>query len=239
MRESKLFNYVSKQVGKAIADYDMLKEGDKILVAVSGGKDSLSLLNLLLYRQKFIPIQITLRAVYVDAGIPGFPLAELIRFFEENHIDYHVEKTDFLQGRSFEEIDCYQCAEARRSALFRLAEGFGFNKIAFGHHLDDIAETILMNMFFRAELGAMCPRQELFGGKITLIRPLAYVNEADIVALAQEGYVTRLDQFRCPNDETSMRRVLKNMLKELTALNPHVKKNIILSLQKIKTDYLP
>src|SRR4030042_347645 len=169
--------YISKRIGKAIIDYNMLSDGDKIAVAVSGGKDSLTLLRVLNDRRKFVPIKYELLAVHVDMGYPCQHPKILGEYFTNLGIKYHIEKIDILKGKTRKDISCFWCAWNRRKALFEAANKFGCTKVALGHHKDDIIETILLNMFFQGEISAMSPRQELFKGKIVIIRPLAYVDE--------------------------------------------------------------
>ncbi len=229
---------VSRRAGKAMGDYAMLQDGDKVLVAVSGGKDSLSLLRVFQYRQSFIPIRIELLAVYVEAGIPDFPIQELVQIFESWQIDYRIEKIDFLKGQAFFETNCFWCSWNRRKALFQLAQNLGFNKIALGHHLDDIVETILMNLFYKAEISAMRPKQELFGGNLAIIRPLAYESETSIRQFAKKEGLSAVGRCSCPHDKDSKRALIKQLLLDLERENPNIKKNIFKSLINVKKDYL-
>ncbi|MFA6378351.1 MAG: ATP-binding protein [Candidatus Omnitrophota bacterium] len=238
MRTNKDLVAISKRAGKAMGDYSMLQDGDRVLVAVSGGKDSLTLLHVLLYRQKFIPIKIKLTVIHVDLGIPGFPLAKLEKHFKELGVDYRIEKIDFLKGKDLEDIDCFWCSWNRRKALFRLARTMGYNKIAFGHHLDDIAETILLNLFFRGEISAMRPTQSMFNGKLSIIRPLAYEKEEVIIAFAKAQKFKNLCRYECPHSKSSQRATIKKILSKLQKENSSVKINILKSLQNIKEDYL-
>ncbi|MBN1913135.1 MAG: tRNA 2-thiocytidine(32) synthetase TtcA, partial [Candidatus Omnitrophica bacterium] len=169
--------YISKRVGKAIMDYRMLEEGDRIAVAVSGGKDSLAMLRVLDDRRAFVPIKYEVVAVHVDLGYPRSCAKALERYFKKIGVEYHIEKCDELKKIKKKDISCFWCAWNRRKALFEASDRLGCNKIALGHHKDDIIETILMNMFFNGEISAMCPKQELFHGKLTVIRPMAYVEE--------------------------------------------------------------
>ncbi len=229
---------ISKRMGKAIADYDMLQDNDKVIVAVSGGKDSLTLLNVMLYRQSFIPINVELLAVHIDYGIPKFPTKRLIEYFQEKKIRYIVEKIDFLKDSDIKDTNCFWCSWNRRKALFEIADRLGFNKIALAHHMDDIVETILLNMFFNGEIGAMKPKQELFGGKITIIRPLAYETEELISRLAKKEGFDDIDKFDCPNKNNSKREMVKKIISDIKKINPAVKTNIFRSLKNIKKDYL-
>ena len=229
---------VSRRAGKAIMDYQMLKEGDRVAVAVSGGKDSISLLHVLRHRQRKIPIKFEFIAVHVDFGFADFDPRRLIDYLEKENFSYLIEKVESLKDQRWEEIDCFWWSRNRRKALFELSDKQGFTKIAFGHHMDDIVETILLNQFYRGEIGAMKPRQELFGGKIVIIRPLAYEREAMMVRLAEKLQITTLGQSKCANDETSHRMMLKKMLRTLEQENPNVVKNIFRSLKRVKVDYL-
>jgi tRNA 2-thiocytidine biosynthesis protein TtcA len=229
---------ISKRAGKAMGDYSMLEDGDRVLVAVSGGKDSLTLLHVLLYRQTFIPIKVKITAVHIDSGIPGFPLAKLERYLKSLKVDYCIEKNDFLKEKRMEDIDCFWCSWNRRKALFSLAQKMGYNKIALGHHLDDIAETILLNLFFRGEMSAMKPKQILFDGKLTIIRPLAYEKEEVIRAFAKAQKFKNLCRYDCPHSKSSQRAAMKKILSRLQKENSSVKINILKSLHNIKEDYL-
>lgn len=229
--------YISKRVGKAITDYDMLSDGDKIAVAVSGGKDSLTLLRVLNDRKSFVPIKYELLAVHVDLGYPCQHPKILGKYFDSLGIKYHIEKVDILQGKTRKDISCFWCAWNRRKALFEVAKRFGCSKVAFGHHKDDIIETILLNLFFHGEISAMSPKQELFQGEITLIRPLAYVEEDMIVKFAKSAGFPH-EKCSCPNSLTSNRNKMTEIIREIERICPDVKTNIFRSVKRIKKDYL-
>lgn len=229
--------YISKRVGRAITDYKMLVDGDKIAVAVSGGKDSLTLLRILNERRKFVPIKYELLAVHIDLGYPCMHPKILGEYFKSQGIDYHIEKVDILKGKTRKDISCFWCSWNRRKALFESAVRFGCTKVALGHHKDDIIETILMNMFFHGEISAMAPNQELFKGKITIIRPLAYVEEDMIVKFAKEAGFPH-EKCSCPNSLTSNRTKVTNIIKDLKKVCPDIRTNIFRSVTRIKKDYL-
>jgi len=229
--------YISKRVGKAITDYDMLSDGDKIVVAVSGGKDSLTLLKVLLDRQKFVPIKYELMAVHIDMGYPCQHPKALAKYFKNMGVNYHIEKIDILQGKSRKEISCFWCSWNRRKALFETANRFGCTKVALGHHHDDIIETTLLNLFFQGEISTMNPKQELFKGKIILIRPLAYVEE-DMIRRFAKTLDFPHHKCACPNSITSKRTMVENIIKEVEKVCPDVKKNIFRSIKRIRKDYL-
>ncbi len=237
-KETPLFITVSKFAGKAIMEFDMIEDQDKIVVAVSGGKDSLSLLHILRHRQKVAPIQFDVCAVHVDFELSDFDPQPLVEYFKAHGFSYRVEKVASLKGQKYDEIDCFSWSRARRKALFELANKQGFTKIAFGHHMDDIAETIVLNQFYRGEIGAMKPKQELFDGKIVLIRPLAYVREDWMRDLAVELKIDSMGQSKCSFDDTSHRMKIKKMLREFENDNTPVVKNIFNSLSKVREDYL-
>lgn len=229
--------YISKRVGKAITDYGMLSEGDKIAVAVSGGKDSLTMLRVLNDRRAFVPIKYELLAVHIDMGYPCHHPKILSEYFKKLNIPFHVEHIDILKGKSRKDISCFWCSWNRRKALFEAATRFGCTKVALGHHKDDIIETILMNMFFHGEISAMSPKQELFKGKIVLIRPLAYVDEDMIVKFAKTSDFPH-HKCACPNSLTSSRSKITALIKGLKKTCPDVKTNIFRSVKRIKEDYL-
>ena len=229
---------VSKKAGKAIMQYKMIEEGDKIAVAVSGGKDSISLLHVLRDRQRISPVKFEFKAVHVDFGFADFDPKVLVEYLEREGFPYIVEKARALEGRRWEDIDCFLWSRHRRKALFVVADKMGFNKIAFGHHLDDIVETIILNQFYRGEISAMKPKQVLFGGKIAIIRPLALVREEQMIYLAKKLDILSMGQSKCANDDTSHRMIVKKMLRDFEHHNGDIVKNIFRSLHNIKTDYL-
>jgi len=229
---------VSKKAGKAIMDFGMIQEGDKIAVAVSGGKDSLSLLHVLRHRQRISPVKFSFTAVHIDFAFDDFDPQPLIEYFKQQEFSYFLKQVDDLNGQRYEDIDCFIWSRHRRKALFQLADQEGFTKIAFGHHLDDITETIILNQFYRGEIGAMRPVMSLFNGKVIIIRPLTYVRERDMVALAKALNIHTMGQSKCANDDTSHRMIIKNMLREFERNNPAVVPNIFRSLQNIRTEYL-
>ena len=229
--------FISKRVGKAIMDYDMIADGDKIAVAISGGKDSLTLLHVLNDRKKFVPIKYDLLAVHVDMGYPCHHPKILSEYFKKLDIEFHVEKIDILKGKTRKDISCFWCSWNRRKALFEVTDRFKCSKLALGHHRDDIIETTLLNLFFQGEISSMNPKQELFKGKIKIIRPLAYVEEDLIVKFAKS-----LDfphhKCSCPNSITSKRTTVEKIIKELQKICPEVKTNIFKSIKRIKKEYL-
>ncbi|MFP4473081.1 MAG: ATP-binding protein [Candidatus Omnitrophota bacterium] len=238
-KPTKLYHTVSRRVGKALREYEMIKDGDRVIVAVSGGKDSLALLEMLRYRQCFSPVRYELVVVFVDMDVPNFPREDLRTYLQEIGVPYFFEQADIVQDGTWDDVECYHCSQLRRKRLFQAAEREGCSKIALGHHMDDIAETILLNMCFRGDIAAMCPRQDLFSGRLSLIRPLAYIQEREIMTLSEQGWFPILPDHACPNDQQSQRVVLKEIIQRLEKENPVVKKNIIGSLRRIKKDYLP
>ncbi len=229
--------YISKRVGRAIIDYKMLSDGDKIAVAVSGGKDSLILLKVLNDRKSFVPIKYDILAVHIDLGYPRSFAKPLEKYFKKIKVKYHIQKVDVLKKTDKKDISCFWCSWNRRKALFEAAHRLGCTKIALGHHKDDVIETILMNLFFQGEISAMSPKQELFKGKITLIRPLVYVEEYMIKRFAKEEALP-IANCICPNSITSNRTKMANIIKDLKKICPDVKTNIFRSIKRIKEDYL-
>ncbi len=229
--------YISKGMGQAMVDYKMLAAGDKIAVAVSGGKDSLTLLHFLLLRQAFVPLKYSVIAIHIDFGYPKSIAARLEKYFKKLKVDYRIIKSDILKKTPKNKINCFWCSWNRRKELFIAADKLGCTKIALGHHLDDIVETILMNLFFRGEFSSMVPKQELFSGKITLIRPLAYIEE-DLIRDFAKVIKFKIDPCVCPQALVSNRKKIGLIIKQLKKICPDIKKNIFRSLKRVKKDYL-
>jgi tRNA 2-thiocytidine biosynthesis protein TtcA len=226
-------------MGKAIHRYGLIQEGDRILVGVSGGKDSLSLLHLLHERSKRVPIHYDLFPVYIDLGFDSGRAEILKKYFESEELTYHVEFTDIgrrANSPENRENPCFLCSWERRKRLFHLAHRFKCNKIALGHHKDDIIETLLLNIFYSAEISTMLPLQSLFKGKITLIRPLALIEEKKIGRFAREMKLP-FGPSGCPSSGKTKRKVIKDLIETLSKKDRRVKGNIFRSLSNIKLDY--
>ena len=164
-----------KKVNKAVLEYDLIENGDRIVVAVSGGGDSLSLLQLLQMRQRSVPEKVDLIAVHVydDVGPDERLRIDLEAWFQASRVEYAFEPLELPAGEP-RPLTCFRCTWHRRKALFLTADRLNCNKVAFGHHADDVVETALLNLFYSGRLESMEPRVEFFGGKITVIRPLIY-----------------------------------------------------------------
>lgn len=234
---TKLGSYISNRIGRAIADYNLIEDNDKILVAVSGGKDSLSLLKLLNERRRWAPVNYELFAAHIETD---FRCAECVhteklkKIFDLYGIPGIFEKIKIRDKNK--KISCFWCSWNRRKALFTLADKLGCRKVAFGHHQDDINETLLLNMLYHGEFSAMNPRQELFAGKIVIIRPLCYVGEDALRKYAKESkFPSQL--CKCPNSQVSKRRVMKNFINEIEKDCPYVKLNIFRSIGRVNEEY--
>jgi tRNA 2-thiocytidine biosynthesis protein TtcA len=228
---SKLGFFISKKVGRAICDFNMLADGDRVAVGVSGGKDSLSLLKILEERRRIVPIKYKVVALHLDMGYGGMPSGILKRHFQANGYEYHIKKINILDtvdGDS-KRINCFWCSWNRRKHLFLLAHKYGCRKLALGHHKDDIIHTLLLNMFFQGDVSSMAPRQEMFKGEITIIRPLAYVEEKELARFAKELGLP-LASCRCPNAQNNKRILMRQIVNKLEKICPQVKTNLFRSI---------
>jgi len=227
-------------MGKAIHQYGLIADGDRIMVGVSGGKDSLTLFHLLNERRKRVSIHYELVPVHIDLGFGSDRSKILKEFFESKGLFYHIEQTDIgRRANSSEnrENPCFLCAWERRKRLFHLAHHFKCNKIALGHHKDDIIETFLLNIFYSAEISTMLPIQSLFRGKITLIRPLALIEEKKIERFAKQMNLP-FGPSGCPVSGKTKRKEIKELIEGLEKKNRKIRGNIFRSLSNIKMEYL-
>jgi tRNA 2-thiocytidine biosynthesis protein TtcA len=226
-------------MGKAIHHYGLIQDGDRILVAVSGGKDSLALLHLLHERRKRVPIDYELIPVHIDLGFGLNQQESLKGFFEARGLSYRIEQTqigNLAHSRENRENPCFLCSWERRKLIFQLAHRLNCNKIAFGHHKDDIIETFLLNIFYSAQVGTMLPRQAIFKGKMTIIRPLALIEEKKIRRFAAEMALP-FGPGGCPSSGKTKRREIKELLETLERKNRRIKGNIFRSLSNINLEY--
>jgi len=218
----------------------MISDGDRILVGLSGGKDSFTLMWLLNERLERIPINYELFAVYIDPGFEeGFsePLAE---YWNRTGFELIIEDTDFgilAHSSQNRENPCFLCSRLRRKRLFEIADELGCNKLALGHNKDDIIETLFMNICYAGEISTMMPSQSFFQERFTLIRPLAFVDEDVIRRFAKEkGCPDFINP--CPSAKVSKRQEIKRLLQQLYRSNRKVKGNIFRAMSRVKTDYL-
>jgi tRNA 2-thiocytidine biosynthesis protein TtcA len=230
--------FITKKTGKAVWDYKMISDGDKIILAVSGGKDSLCLLRIMQERLKFVPITYELIACHVDMGFSWVNTDILRTHFEKEGISYMIIEPPPAWQEQKDAFDCFWCSWNRRKAIFDLAGKIGANKIAFAHHMDDIIETMLLNLFFQGEIGTMMPYQDMFDGELAIIRPLAYVEEYELTRLSSLLKLPVIASS-CPHGDVSKRALVKGIVGNLRQHNRNVKKNIFRSLTRIRQDYLP
>ena len=227
-------------LGKAIREYDMIENGDRVAVAVSGGKDSFSLLYMLKERLAWIPIRYELLAVHLDMGFEGTQPQRIEQACHQIGIPFYMEKTDYgikAHGPDNKENPCFLCSWLRRKHLFQLATTLNFSKIAFGHNKDDIIETLFLNLFFSGELSTMLPKQSLFKGSLTIIRPLAFLEENRIKQFSVRKGLPEIAN-PCPSARNSARKEIKDFLSVFYARNRKIKGNIFHALSHVRPEYL-
>lgn len=234
------YKSLNRAVGRAIHDYDMIQEGDRILLGLSGGADSLTLAWLLAERRRRVRVRYELEAAYVDPGFEGGAGDALQPFCDRLEIPLRIELTDFgLIGHSPEnrENPCFLCAHLRRKRMFEIAAERRCNKLALGHNKDDLIETLFLNMCFSGEISTMRPAQALFEGRFTLIRPLAYAEGSLIRRFAGE-YRLPVVPNPCPSATNSRRSEIKSLLQDLYRRNRKIKGNIFRAMRHVKPEYL-
>ncbi len=237
---STTYKSLNRALGKALHGYQMISDGDRILVGVSGGADSLSLMWLLSERRARIPIHYELFAVYIDSGFEGSFGSPLSDYCRQLGFSLRVEYTDYgLQGHSAanRENPCFLCSRLRRKRLFEIAAELGCNKLALGHNKDDIIETLFINICYAGEISTMLPAQAFFQQRFTVIRPLAFADEKLIRRFARDQNFPEFEN-PCPTSRTSKRREIKILLQQLYRSNPNVKGNIFRAMRHVKPEYL-
>jgi len=214
---------------RAIDEYKMIREGDKVAVGLSGGKDSVTLLYILAGLRRFYPEKFDLCAIHVDMGLKGTDPAEqqaMADLCRELDVEYRVEKTDIAEiifDVRKETNPCSLCAKMRRGALNNIAIEMGCNKLSLGHHADDLIETLFLSMFFEGRLSTFAPVSYMDRSEMTLIRPMIYINEADIASFAKDKPVLHNP---CPADKHTQREYIKRLLADIKKDIPFVKRRI-------------
>jgi tRNA 2-thiocytidine biosynthesis protein TtcA len=229
-------------VGRAIADFDLIRPGDRILVGVSGGKDSFTLLYLLQQLLKSAPIDFSLVACNLDQGHPGFPAAQLEAYLRSTGAEvamlredtYSIVKRLVPEGQT----SCSVCSRLRRGILYNAAQELGCTKIALGHHRDDLIESLLMSMLFTGKLRSMPPRLRSDDGRNTVIRPLCYAAEAEIAEFAREKKFPIIPCDLCGSQENLQRKRVKALLTGMEAEHPGVRASLLAAMGNVMPEHL-
>ncbi|CAN5683905.1 tRNA 2-thiocytidine(32) synthetase TtcA [soil metagenome] len=239
---TKLSKRLHRQVGQAIVDFGMIEEGDKVMVCVSGGKDSYALLDILTNLRQRAPISFDLIAVNLDQKQPGFPEHVLPEYLRSREVPFHIESQDTYsivkriipEGKTM----CSLCSRLRRGILYRVAGELGATKIALGHHRDDMIQTLLMNMFFGGKMKGMPPKLMSDDGKNIVIRPLAYVAETDLEKWAVHREFPIIPCTLCGNQENLQRVQIKQMLREWDRKFPNRIDNMLNAMGNVVPSHL-
>ncbi|MEH6591524.1 MAG: tRNA 2-thiocytidine(32) synthetase TtcA [Halioglobus sp.] len=239
---NKLQKRLRRNVGNAITDYKMIEESDVVMVCVSGGKDSFAMLDVLLGLQKTAPINFEIVAMNLDQKQPGFPVEVLPNYFESIGVPYYILDKDtysvVLEKVPEGKTTCGLCSRLRRGTLYSFAEKIGATKIALGHHMDDMVETLFLNMFYGSRLKAMPPKLRSDDKRNVVIRPLAYCREADLQALSDiKGYPI-IPCNLCGSQENLQRQNIKSMLQQWDRDQPGRVQNIFRSIQNVSPSQL-
>lgn len=242
LENHKLEKRLCREVGRAITDYAMIEEGDRVMVCLSGGKDSYGMLDILLKLQARAPVNFELIAVNLDQKQPGFPEEVLpaylsalgVKFHIENQDTYSIVKRVIPEGKTM----CSLCSRLRRGILYRVADELGATKIALGHHRDDILQTLLLNMFFGAKLKGMPPKLVSDDGRHVVIRPMAYVAEKDLARWAEVKQFPIIPCTLCGSQENLQRKQVGNLLREWEQKFPGRIENMFNALQNVVPSHL-
>jgi len=239
---NKLHKRLCRLVGQAIGDFNMIEDGDKVMVCLSGGKDSYALLDILMTLRERAPIHFDIVAVNLDQKQPNFPPEVLPAYLTQLDIPFHIENQDTysIVKRLIPEgkTTCSLCSRLRRGILYRVADELGCTKIALGHHRDDILETFFLNMFFGAKIKGMPPKLVSDDGKHVVIRPLAYVKEADTERYAEVKQFPIIPCDLCGSQENLQRKQIKAMLRDWEKKYPGRVENIFSSLSTLVPSHL-
>lgn len=232
---------LAKALARGVTDFSMLEDGDRVMVCVSGGKDSYTMLYLLRELAKKAPIRFSLKVVNVDQGHPGYPAQTLTDYMEREGYDfsmvaedtYSIVKEKIPEGKTF----CSLCSRLRRGILYRLAREYGCTKIALGHHRDDVLQTLLLNLFFAGKLGAMPPKLISGEGQV-VIRPLVFASETDIELFAGHKQFPILPCDLCGSQDNLQRKVVGRLLDDLEAKHPGIKQVMLSAVSNVRPSHL-
>jgi tRNA 2-thiocytidine biosynthesis protein TtcA len=239
---NRLKGRLEHMVGKAIGDFNMIEEGDTVMVCLSGGKDSYTLLDILRTLQKRAPVDFKLIAMNLDQKQPGFPAEVLPDYLDSIGVEYHIETQDtysIVKDKIPEgKTTCSLCSRLRRGIIYKVAGELGANKIALGHHRDDMVETLFLNMFFGGKLKAMPPKLVTDKGDHVVIRPLAFCNEKDIARYARGMEFPIIPCNLCGSQENLQRQNIKEMLRQWEHQYPGRTQTIFTAMQNVVPSHL-
>lgn len=242
LKTNKLENELARELGRCIADFELIQDGDRIMVCMSGGKDSYTMLHLLERARKKAPISFSLLAVHLDQGHPGYDGAPLRRWLESHGYEHRILREDTYSivtehvpaGKTY----CAMCSRLRRGVLYNAAQDLGCNKIALGHHRDDAIETLLLNLMFTGQLKSMPPKLVSDDERNVVIRPLLYASEPKIAELAAVLEFPILPCDLCGSQDNLMRKQVKQLLATLEQSAPRVKESILAALTNVRASHL-
>ncbi len=231
---------IQKKIGKTVYNHKLIEDKDKILIGLSGGKDSFILLDALAARKKHVQYDYTIVAAHIN--VTNIPYEADLKFMQEICASYGIEfhKIDITLdfSRDTKLSPCFICSWHRRTELFKLTNRLGCNKLAFGHHMDDAIETLFLNMSFNGEISSMPHKVEMFGGKFHIIRPMLEIEEYNFIKYSKLKNFNR-EIKKCPHADNSKRELVRHFIKELEKVNKDVRKNLYKSMNKIIPQYLP
>ena len=239
---TRLEHRLLRQVRQASLDFRLIEPGDRVMAAISGGKDSYAMLHLLGLLQRKVPFEFDVVAVNLDQGHPGFPAQVLVDHFEKIGVPhrmlsqdtYTIVKQHIPEGKTY----CSLCSRLRRGILYNAAVEMGCTKIALGHHRDDMIETLMLNMLYAGQLKSMPPRLRSDDGRNVVIRPLAYVSEADLIAFSDEQAFPVIPCDLCGSQEHLHRKKVKALIAGLAAENPKVPGNLFAAMRNVRPSHL-
>jgi tRNA 2-thiocytidine biosynthesis protein TtcA len=239
-KRRKQFEKISRKVGKALQEYRMIEAGDRVLVGLSGGKDSMILLEALADRKRHLPFDFGLFAVHVSAGNIGYEMdtAYLQRFCSGLQVPLYLEEIEVDLAVDPKKAPCFVCSWNRRKRIFEMTRELDCNKVALGHHRDDAIETVLLNMIYHGSISSLPQSLTMFDGRIRLIRPLLHIPEKELSEYAALR-TFRKQEKTCPYDGTTKREAIRDLIRQIDNMSGDARRNIFNSMDNIYREYLP
>ncbi|HEC42147.1 hypothetical protein LCGC14_3094750 [marine sediment metagenome] len=239
-KRKKLFLKLSRKVGKTLQEYKMIEADDRVLVGLSGGKDSMALLEALVDRRKHLPFNYQLHAVHVTAKGVGYEMntTYLQEFCDDLKVPLHLEEIEVDLTVDSKKAPCFICSWYRRKRLFEMTKKLNCNRLALGHHKDDAIQTVLMNMIYHGSFSSIPQDLTMFEGRIRLIRPLLFIPEIELIEYANVRNFQKLEKS-CPHEGTTKRQEMKELIIHLENFYPNARRNIFTAMGNIHEEYLP